>query len=159
MTAKCWEKFVSWNDVAPLVGKSISKVEMNETWLVFTEDNGTTWTYSHDGECCTYTYFYDFIGANTLIRNGKIVSGKGVPIEGTDDEDRYEVRDVYGVELVTEHEIWGEQTSLFSFRAEHNGYYGGWMTGPTHSRPRIGAKESSLVDISDTSHYTVPGFE
>lgn len=34
---------------------------------------------------------------------------------------------VYGYKLITEHAIFGYQTSVFSFRNSSNGYYGGWM--------------------------------
>lgn len=45
------------------------------------------------------------------------------------DGDRYEDEyiQVYGYRLVTEHPLFGEQTSVFAFRNASNGYYGGWM--------------------------------
>ena len=34
---------------------------------------------------------------------------------------------VYGYKIVTAHPVFGEVTSVLSFRNSSNGYYGGWM--------------------------------
>jgi len=114
--------------LASLVGHKVTAVEMSEERLVFTTDVGE-FVYEVEGDCCSYSYFYDLIGKEKLIENGPVVSVGTIDLKEPDDEDaeRDECVQVYGFEIVTEHPRWGEQTTVFSFRNASNGYYGGSM--------------------------------
>lgn len=113
-----------------LVGRSIRRVFMNEEFLLFDTDAGPL-AFTVEGDCCSSSYFYDFVGVGKLLANGRVVSVASIDMADPDDEDsrRGYVVVAYGFEVVTEHPMWGEQTSVLSFRNDSNGYYGGWMLG------------------------------
>ena len=111
-----------------LVGKNVSEVFWTTEELGFTFTDGTYLAYSVYEGCCSYSYLHDFYGVAKLIDNGPVISVRSLeekyyqlPSDGT------LVLKCYGWEIVTEHLVWGEQTSVFSFRNESNGSYGGWI--------------------------------
>lgn len=86
------------------------------------------------GDCCSHSYFYDFIGVDKLLNNGPVVSAREVELKESDPrgvvpehehEYEYESIKVYGYEIVTEDPNFGPVTTVFSFRNSSNGYYGG----------------------------------
>lgn len=110
---------------------------MNDEYLIFETDRGAT-AYTVEGDCCSRSYFHDFIGVKKLLENGPVIEASEVKDDSLptelagpeeQDGDRYEDEyiQVYGYRLVTEHPLFGEQTSVFAFRNASNGYYGGWM--------------------------------
>ena len=110
-----------------LVGRKVEHVYMNYEYLVFDTDTGR-FGYDVEGDCCSSSYFYDFIGVEKLLANGPIVSVKELNLDDpSNDADNDTVTQAYGFEFVTVHPNWGEQTSVVSFRNDSNGYYGGWM--------------------------------
>lgn len=112
-----------WNNLNNLIGKNIMQVFWVDTELGFTCEDGTYLAYKVEGDCCSWSYLYDFHGVRKLIDNGPIISVKALePVV----KDHGEM-ECYGWEIVTESPQWGEQTSVFSFRNESNGYYGGWI--------------------------------
>ena len=112
-----------------LVGKQVTGIRMDEQRLSLRFNDGTSQSFEVDGDCCSRSYFYDITGAEKLRRNGPIVSARFIPdLPQPDAEPRYqEVVKAYGVEIVTDHELFGEQTTVISFRNDSNGYYGGMM--------------------------------
>jgi len=124
-----------YHNIDDLIGKKIKRIFINEEFLKFGTDQGD-FTYTVGGDCCSESVFYDFIGVKKLLKNGAV---KAVSIiELTDEEiEIYEKSDkknyqesisIYGFSLTTEDPIFGEVTSVFSFRNYSNGYYGGDMS-------------------------------
>ena len=112
-----------------LVGHNIVKVEQTEERMIFTNDQGIRLIYEVEGDCCSYSYFHDIVGEEKLIENGPVVSVGEIELHPSTilDSPRDEVVRCYGYEIVTESPKWGEQTTVFSFRNDSNGYYGGDM--------------------------------
>lgn len=111
-----------------LVGKKIQKIFMNEDYLKF-ETNGGPVVFYVSGDCCSHSYFHDFIGVKKLLENGKVMGARAIPLGVVGKNKNYdEVIQSYGYEIVTENPTFGEQTSVFSFRNSSNGYYGGEMS-------------------------------
>ena len=123
-------------NIGKLIGKKVKRIFMNEDYLKFETDMGNV-IYTVGGDCCSQSVFYDFFGVKKLLKNGRVTSAKEIelcPIDITEEKDGekdkksyQECISVYGYEIVTEHPLFGEQTSVFSFRNYSNGYYGGWM--------------------------------
>ena len=111
----------------PLVGAKVTAISMTEDKLIFETDKGV-FDYEVYGDCCSWSYFYDFVGAEKLLTNGPITGIKEVELESF--EQGYDYVQCYGYQLFSEHPVWGEQTSVFSFRNDSNGYYGGELEGP-----------------------------
>lgn len=120
------------NGIERLVGKVVLKIYMNEDFLKFETDQGSV-VYGVYGDCCSSSYFHDFIGVKKLLENGTVLSAKEINLdEKTQKYNETEKETMtwgaiscYGFEIVTEHPVFGEQTSVFSFRNSSNGYYGG----------------------------------
>lgn len=118
-----------------LIGKKINQIFMSEEYLQF-ETYGGSICFTVYGDCCSRSYFYDFIGADKII-NKKVVEVKCVAIDIKDTDikssrngmrDKIEEDDdieVYGYQVVVEDPEFGELTAVFSFRNASNGYYGG----------------------------------
>jgi hypothetical protein len=121
-----------YDDIERLVGKKVLKIYMNEDFLKFETDKGNV-VYCVEGDCCSSSYFHDFIGVKKLLENGPVISAKSIELDEntqTYDETEKETKTwgeirCYGFEIVTENPVYGEQTSVFSFRNSSNGYYGG----------------------------------
>jgi len=118
-----------------LVGKTVTKILWSEERLVIETDGGT-FAYDVEGDCCSSSYFHDFFGVANLLNNGPVISVGDVNLHDDDprfsepiesDDEYGEHIQVYGYEFVTRHPIFGEMTSVLSFRNSSNGYYGGWM--------------------------------
>ena len=131
--------------LAGIVGRKVVSIRMDEETLALLFDDDTFVQWTVEGNCCSTSYFYDFHGVRKLIDNGPIISARAISLfDSTEEEDmipgRYqeEVK-VYGFELVTQHPHWGEQTSVFSFRNDSNGCYGGDML----------RQPGELVDLPD----------
>lgn len=117
------------NSLEKLVGRTINKIYMNEDNLKF-ETNLGIFVFAVEGDCCSYSYFHDFIGVANLLVGNPVVSAKSIELSEEDSKvkvNRNDYDDVayYGYEIVTEDPMFGEVTSVFSFRNSSNGYYGG----------------------------------
>lgn len=112
-----------------MIGRKVIGVSATEETLWFIFNDGETQAFTVEGDCCSHSYFYDFVGLDKLIANGPVLSAKEISLGEPNDPDaaKGEVVVAYGFEFVTEHPVWGEQTSVLSFRNDSNGYYGGWM--------------------------------
>lgn len=112
-----------------LVGRTIKRIYMNEDYLKFETNLGNI-VFTVSGDCCSHSYFHDFIGVNKLLRGTPVVSVESIDLKTTDSKvpvnrnDDDEIK-CYGYEIVTEDPQFGEVTSVFSFRNSSNGYYGG----------------------------------
>lgn len=116
------------NSIEKLIGKKVLKIRMNEQNLVFETDDGV-FAFGVEGDCCSSSYFYDFYGVENLLENGAIKSVREIPLEVRPESvtPSNDFIEAYGFELVTNNKYWGDKTSVFSFRNDSNGYYGGWM--------------------------------
>jgi hypothetical protein len=135
-----------------LVGKKVLKIFMNEDYLKFETDGGS-FTFETEGDCCSQSVFYDFIGVKKLLENGPIISIRMIYPDPSNDKKMYqESVNAYGCELVTEHPTFGEMTSVFSFRNYSNTYYGGWIqdTEDQDVSPEI------TDDVLETASYKNP---
>lgn len=115
-----------------LIGRTIKKIYMNEDFLKFETDLGNI-VFGVEGDCCSSSYFHDFIGVEKLLKGSPVVSVESIELEEKDSKvpvnrnDGSEDIECYGYKIVTEDPKLGEVTSVFSFRNSSNGYYGGWM--------------------------------
>lgn len=121
-----------------IVGKLVTGILMSEDVLQFEYDdgteNGSLVTYRVDGDCCSYSYFFDFYGVEKLI-GARVTAFEPVELQEGDpgwlSEDQREVdwetTEVYGYRLTVEHATLGPLSAVVSFRNKSNGYYGGWM--------------------------------
>ncbi|OBJ40261.1 hypothetical protein A5630_25255 [Mycolicibacterium mucogenicum] len=126
-----------------IVGKKVLGVYISEEYLVLETDQGRV-AFDVEGDCCSYSYFYDIVGADKLIANGPIVEVNELDLSEQNHDANYESIAVYGYEFVSEHPVWGEQTTVVSFRNASNGYYGGWMQ-MVHSPDRLNVNELQPV--------------
>lgn len=112
-----------------LIGRTIKRIFMNEDNLKFETDLGPI-VFAVSGDCCSYSYFHDFIGVKKLLQGNPVTAVKEVDLEPTDSKvpvDRHgdDVIQCYGYQIFTEDPQLGEVTAVFSFRNSSNGYYGG----------------------------------
>lgn len=112
-----------------LVGKKIKRIFFNEDYLKFETDDGNI-VFTVSGDCCSDSVFYDFYGVKELLKNGKVKEVKQVELTIDDKLDKKQYQEsieVYGYQITTEDEEFGDRTSVFSFRNYSNGYYGGTL--------------------------------
>jgi len=122
-----------------LIGCKVEAIKMSKDFLIFKTDKGVV-AYQVHGDCCSHSFFYDFYGVENLLNNGAIVDVKEVNLLEGDYNRTYIINPVeqafidagelslYGYQITTIEPMYGfEVTSVFSFRNESNGYYGGWM--------------------------------
>lgn len=114
-----------------LIGKKIHRVFMDQEFLKFDTDHGYV-SFTVEGDCCSHSYFYDFYGVKKLFNNGPVTDFKSIELKEGDfnwvdpnKEGDYECIQCYGYAITTINPKFGEQTSVFSFRNNSNGYYGG----------------------------------
>ena len=108
-----------------LINKKINRIFMNENNLKFETDGGVL-IYTVYGDCCSYSYFHDFIGVKNLLKGGKVKNVE--EIEVGDDGKRKGGEDqlsFYGYRITVDDPKLGELSSVVSFRNDSNGYYGG----------------------------------
>lgn len=118
-------------ELKDLVGKKVNKIFLNQSYLKF-ETNEGNFVYTVEGDCCSYSFFYDFYGVKNIL-GGKIKEIKTIELHPTDlfvIPDKGDCTSVYGYSITLESkegDYYGESTAVFSFRNESNGYYGGWI--------------------------------
>jgi hypothetical protein len=124
-----------------LIGSRIKKIFMNENYLRFETDKGV-FIYTVEGDCCSQSVFYDFLGVKKLLSGNEVVSTKEINLSPVkeDNKNYQESISVYGFEIVTDDPNFGEVTSVVSFRNYSNGYYGGYM----NREKKLG---SYLIDV------------
>lgn len=120
-----------------LLGRTIRAIYMGEEALVFVTDAQSV-AFTVSGDCCSHSYFYDFYGVRNLLDNGPVIAWEAVDLDPSDpgyvtkgNKDNragdYGADQVvcYGYRFTTVHPLFGEVSSVFSFRNDSNGYYGG----------------------------------
>lgn len=143
-------------DYSVLNGKTVEAIYMNKKMLTFATDEGFV-SFKVAGECCSTSYFFDFYGVSNLV-GSKVVNFEKVSLSPGDpgyNKRTYQTKPagnpkgkaakaakdakskvftkVYGYRLTTEHPVFGDVSSVLSFRNDSNGYYGGRMeTSDTH---------------------------
>lgn len=134
-----------------IVGRTVSTVHWSQRAVTFETDGGLI-TFQVEGDCCSDSYFHDLIGLQKLLSNGPVTAIESINLGPGDPghthpaphddpeaqaiidalsqpvEDDYDVIQVYGYRITTEHPQWGPQSTVLAFRNASNGYYGGWMT-------------------------------
>ena len=116
-------------DKDPIIGETIIAVahDPNEDSLTF-HCIGGKYMYSTEGDCCSQSWIEhmtlppDIVGATiTGITSPELPPHEDLPPDGDDDH------------IAVYHTAW--QTTkgeiIAEYRNSSNGYYGGWMTGPT----------------------------
>jgi hypothetical protein len=131
-----------YDNLNKLVGQTITNIWMDHENLVFEFANGNRQAYTVYGDCCSCSYFYDFLGVEKLLNNGPVVSTQRIDLDTPDDKDAQQGDYVqaYGFEIVTEDPLFGSVTSVVSFRNDSNGYYGGTMIECTVPNDLTGLK-------------------
>lgn len=138
-----------------LEGRTIKKIFMNEDALRFDTDQGPV-TFTVDGDCCSHSVFYDFIGVKNILNVGPVLQVECVPLEEGDIPDKKNYQEsisCYGYRLTVNHPTLGEISAVFSFRNYSNGYYGGSMCMPStvdqEVRPEIFDDVLETVAVND----------
>jgi hypothetical protein len=123
-----------------IIGAAVFAIHINEDRLVFETSKGIV-AYEVDGDCCSRSYFFDFYGVRNLLDNGPVTAFEEVHLSPGDpgyradtwekgagwSEGEYEDVKVYGFRFTTSHPMFGDVSSVVSFRNSSNGYYGGDM--------------------------------
>jgi len=136
-----------------LKNKIVKQVFINDKRLVLQTDQGD-FTFLVYGDCCSDSYFHDFLGADKIIGHKIIYVEK---IELKEDEKKHtkselensEVTEWYGYRIVVEHPDFGEVSATLSFRNESNGHYGGWMELYDENTSIEGLKEVKVNWLND----------
>jgi hypothetical protein len=138
-----------------IVGGKISRIFINEDYLCFSliEPCKNVW-FSVDGDCCSNSYFHDFVGVKNLLKGGKILSLEPVAMDHRDVErvsDDESVSDdvfvqFYGYRITVEDENFDTLSAVVAFRNESNGYYGGEMF-LVKARTAIPCEKDELPEI------------
>ena len=112
--------------IKKLVGASVKKIFMDSQHLTFETDKGDI-AFGVYGDCCSSSFFYDFYGVKNLLGNGVILEVKEKDLEEGERKphQNYDCISCYGIQITTESKEFGKVTSVFSFRNDSNGYYGG----------------------------------
>lgn len=143
-----------------LIGVIVEKIFISEDFLFLQTDDGL-YRIGIEGECCSHSYFYDFVGANNIIGR-KIINIEEIELDIKDTDivkvdtgygwDRMkdnieedEEIEVYGVRIIAEDEVFGELSGAFSFRNASNGYYGGWV----NEVKKVDFMPEGMVEVKD----------
>ena len=128
-----------------LIGTKVKKVFMSSQFLRFVTDKGN-FTFTVEGDCCSSSYFHDFVGLDHLRNNGPITKIEEIALDVDDkNKDEYDVIQAYGFRFTTIHPTFGEVSSVMSFRNSSNGYYGGWLEGTEDREVQPELKEDSFT--------------
>ena len=120
-----------------LVGKKIKEIlwDFEYGYQVAFVTDSETFVYQVDGDCCSYSYIYDFYGVKSLLENGPITEVYEIEPDAFNKD--YQYIQCYGYGFVTNNPRFGEVTSVFSFRNESNGYYGGSISRVTEKSAHL----------------------
>lgn len=103
-----------------LIGRTIMRILLDKekgVYLAIETDLGFLYYYA-DGDCCSNSWFNDFIGVEALIGH-RVQSIEEVDLPVVKEEDNKVVQ-AYGVKIITDY-----GRAEIVFRNKSNGYYGG----------------------------------
>lgn len=113
-----------------LVGKKIKAVYggKGETYIGFLTDKGYI-EYGCEGDCCSSSWFEHISGIEYLV-GATVKETEEISLDSITDEDQvgHECLQSYGFQLITDKGYFS-----IDLRNSSNGYYGGWVTGPSAS--------------------------
>ena len=115
-------------NIEPMVGKKIISFTQDSDYAIFYLDDGNRYTYHVDGDCCSSSWIEhatippDVEGATILGATQPDLN----PHEPVKAENSWESIQVYHTAFQTDK---GE--IILEYRNSSNGYYGGWMEGPS----------------------------
>jgi len=145
-----------------LKGKIVKKIYMNSEHLKFETDLGD-YVFGVSGDCCSSSYFYDFYGVKNLI-GGRIIDIQIVDIDSEKAEREAKAKSIiekgydsvdslacYGYQLTTHSQEFGDVTSVFSFRNESNGYYGGSLEDHSNETEVLPEITDDVIEIKSPS--------
>lgn len=120
--------FRTFEDFSALADRPIAEVTHGSDHITFwfKDDTGLRWDV--EGDCCSYSWV-EHVTIPPGIE-GKVITGiKELPVgpdDNTLDDNGYDYIQVYQTSFVTDA---GE--IILEYRNSSNGYYGGYLTGPT----------------------------
>lgn len=112
-----------------IVGATIDLIEHDDNSVTITATDGRKFRYETDAGCCSSTWI-EHITAPDYVRGGTITEVKEIDLD-SEESAEYDFLQKYQTSFVTEK---GE--IIVEYRNSSNGYYGGWLSGPTVSEPK-----------------------
>lgn len=138
-------------EITDLVGRTITEIRATEDALAFRLEDGTIYSYEVLGDCCSESYWHDFIHPERLL-NTPVLSVETVDLDDPPSTD-WEFLQAYGFRFTTEDPRFGPVSSVVSFRNSSNGYYGGWCDSANSISEEAFLKmhpiTGTVTDISD----------
>ena len=94
-----------------LIGRKVQHIHMDEDYLVFRCSDGTVAVCGCWGDCCSYSYFQDFIGVEKLLESDVVLAVEEIPLPH--DHLPYLRKDsesveAYGFRITSEHPTFGD---------------------------------------------------
>lgn len=118
-------------DPRPLADRPIATVESKDDGehLVFTFQDGATATFTAEGDCCSRSWIEHL----TVPPD---IAGTAVTHVGENDMGERDTDDGYGLLRLYQTTFRTPKGDIVvEYRNESNGYYGGWLSGPTVVEP------------------------
>lgn len=118
-------------DFTPLEGKTVERITATPGCINLHFANSESVGLWVHGDCCSDSYWHDLIGVDHLLEGARIVKVEDIEL-GTRDNpaDEWMNHDIettaYALKITSDHPTWGEVTTVFAYRNDSNGYYGGW---------------------------------
>lgn len=117
-------------DYDKLIGRTVQSISADTKCINLTFVDGETIGLWVTGDCCSHAYWHDLIGVEHLLEGSRITDvvdlglgtrdNEAIGLEGHQDE-----TSAYALKIVSDHPTWGEVTTVFAYRNDSNGYYGG----------------------------------
>jgi len=124
-------------DEKSLIGEQIKNflVDENKESATLTLLDGRKFRYYVDGDCCSYSWI-EHITVPTDIEGAKLLEVKeGDSVDITDEGNAHPNEDhPYGYESLLKYQtsfVTDKGEIIFEYRNSSNGYYGGYMSGPS----------------------------
>ena len=125
------KEIYAYPDYSELEGRIVASISANTECINLYFEDGTSLGLVVSGDCCSHSYWHDLIGVNHLLEGARIVKCQEMLLGEREIEPYCEYTKAYALKIVSEHPVWGEVTTIFAFRNDSNGYYGGECTvGP-----------------------------
>lgn len=116
------------NKFEDLVGKKVLSIFGDKDTLCFKTDAGI-FTYGCEGDCCSSSWFEHVSGVAQLVGH-TVATEEEISMPDIPKEQQREEDVAYGYQLITD-----KGHFLIEMRNSSNGYYGGYITGPSNEEP------------------------